>query len=198
LGFHSKTGGKRDVGSQAETIVVSLRTNICQGRTLEFHHHLGCGPLHALACADEERHAGSSPGIHFKANSRVRLVAKVAGLLLLLLILEMGAKPLVTLGIRSLLSVLIFVALAILVGHLLGAPPSNFRPTLAAALAMRFPAPAFVLAKLYGILDPIVPVIPAYLIFGSVLLALYHKLLEKPGVAFQKNAIGLAPGAPKN
>lgn len=47
-------------------------------------------------------------------------------------------------------------------------------------LAIRFPAPTFVLAKLNGILDPIVPVILAYLIFGSVLLALYHKLLEKP------------------
>jgi BASS family bile acid:Na+ symporter len=126
-------------------------------------------------------------------------VAKVAGLLLLLLILVIGAKPLFTLGIRSLLSVLIFVALAILVGHLLGAPPPNFRPTLAAALAMRFPAPAFVLAKLNGILDPIVPVILAYLIFGSVLLALYHKMLGKRGVAFQNDAITLAEaGTPKD
>lgn len=109
-------------------------------------------------------------------------VAKVASLLLVLLIVVIGAKPLISLGARSLLAVLLFVAVAILVGHLLGAPPPNFRPTLAAALAMRFPAPAFVLAKLNGILGPIAPVILAYLVFGSILFGLYKKLLGKHAV----------------
>jgi BASS family bile acid:Na+ symporter len=104
-------------------------------------------------------------------------VSKIASLLLLLLIALIGAKPLISLGARSLLVVMLFVALAILVGHLLGAPPPNFRTSLVAALAMRFPAPAFVLAKLNGILGPIAPVILAYLVFGGVLLGLYKKLL---------------------
>jgi BASS family bile acid:Na+ symporter len=117
-------------------------------------------------------------------------VAKVASLLLVLLIVVIGAKPLISLGARSLLAVLAFVAAAILVGHLLGAPPPSFRPALAAALAMRFPAPAFVLAKLNGILGPIAPVILAYLIFGSLLLGLYDKLLRKySGVAFQDREV---------
>jgi BASS family bile acid:Na+ symporter len=106
-------------------------------------------------------------------------VSKVASLLLVLLIAIIGAKPLIALGARSLLAVLAFVAAAILVGHLLGAPPPSFRPALAAALAMRFPAPAFVLAKLNGILGPIAPVILAYLILGGLLLGLYDKLLRK-------------------
>jgi len=116
-------------------------------------------------------------------------IAKVASLLLVLLIVVIGAKPVFLLGVRSLLTVLLFVAVAILVGHLLGAPPANFRPTLVAALATRFPAPAFVLAKLNGILGPIAPVILAYLIFGGILLGLYKKLLEKRVVAFQHAAV---------
>jgi BASS family bile acid:Na+ symporter len=109
-------------------------------------------------------------------------VSKIAGLILVLLIVAIGAKPLFSLGLPSLLAVLLFAAVAILVGHLLGAPPANFRPTLAAALATRFPAPAFVLATLNGILGPITPVILAYLIFGGILLGLYNKLLGKPAI----------------
>jgi bile acid:Na+ symporter, BASS family len=104
-------------------------------------------------------------------------ISKVSSLLLLLLIVIIGAKPLISLGTRSLLAVLLFVAVAILVGHLLGGPAPTFRASLAAALATRFPAPAFVLAKLNGVLGPIAPVILAYLIFGSVLLGVYNKLL---------------------
>ena len=104
-------------------------------------------------------------------------ISKVASVLLVLLIAAIGAKPMLSLGMRSLLVVLLFVADAILVGNLLGAPPANLRPTLAAALATRFPAPAFVLANLNGILGSIAPVILAYLVFGSVLLALYRMLL---------------------
>jgi bile acid:Na+ symporter, BASS family len=106
-------------------------------------------------------------------------VSTVASLLLLLLIALIGAKPLISLGMRSLLTVLLFVAVAILAGHLLGAPPPHFRVSLVAALAMRFPAPAFVLAKLNGILGPIAPVILAYLVFGGVLLGVYNKLLGR-------------------
>jgi predicted Na+-dependent transporter len=116
-------------------------------------------------------------------------VSKVASLLLLLLILVIGAKPLISLGARSLLVVLLFVAVAILVGHLLGTPPPSFRPVLAASLAMRFPAPAFVLAKLNGVLGPIAPVILAYLIFGGILLGLYSKLVRKDVVAFQPSEV---------
>jgi bile acid:Na+ symporter, BASS family len=106
-------------------------------------------------------------------------ISKVASLLLVLIIVLIGIKPLFSLGTRALLVLLLFVAVAILVGHLLGAPPARFRPTLAAALAMRFPAPAFVLAKLNGILAPIAPVILAYLIFGGILLGLYSKAFRK-------------------
>jgi BASS family bile acid:Na+ symporter len=116
-------------------------------------------------------------------------ISKVTLLLLVLLIVLIGAKPLISLGARSLLIVLLFVAVAILVGHLLGTPPPNLRPTLAGALAMRFPAPAFVLAKLNGILGPITPVILAYLIFGGVLLGLYSKLVRKHVVAFQHSEV---------
>lgn len=106
-------------------------------------------------------------------------ISNVASLLLLLVLVLIGAKPVISLGMRSLLTLLLFVVVAILVGHLLGAPPPNLRPTLAAALAKRIPAPAFVLAKLNGLLAPIAPVIVAYLVFGTVLLALYNKLLGK-------------------
>jgi predicted Na+-dependent transporter len=106
-------------------------------------------------------------------------ISKAPGLLLVLLTAVIGAKSVISLGARSLLVVLLFVAGAIFAGHLLGAPPSHSGPTRAAALATRFPAPAFVLAKLNGILGPIAPVILAYLIFGSVLLGLYKKLLQK-------------------
>lgn len=116
-------------------------------------------------------------------------VAKIASLLLVLLIAVIGAKPLFSLGVRSLLVVFLFGGVAMLVGHLLGSPPSNFRPTLVAALATRFPAPAFILAKLNGILDPITPVILAYLVFGSVLLGLYNKLLKKQAVALQDQEV---------
>jgi len=106
-------------------------------------------------------------------------ISNVASLLLVLLIVLIGAKPVISLGMRSILTVLLFVVVAILVGHLLGAPPPNLRPTLAAALATRIPAPAFILAKLNGLLGPIAPVILAYLVFGTVLLGLYNKLLRK-------------------
>jgi hypothetical protein len=54
-------------------------------------------------------------------------------------------------------------------------------------------------AKLNGILGPIVPVILAYLVFGSILLALYHKLLEKPVAALQHSATAVAaPGSPND
>jgi BASS family bile acid:Na+ symporter len=116
-------------------------------------------------------------------------VAKAASLLLVLLIAVIGAKPLIALGMRSLLAVLLFVALAILVGHLLGAPPQSLRPTFAAALATRWPAPAFVLAQLNGMRGPIAPVILAYLVFGSVLLGLYHKSLGRHVGALQHSEV---------
>jgi BASS family bile acid:Na+ symporter len=118
-------------------------------------------------------------------------VAKAASLLLVLLIAVIGTKPLIALGARSLLAVLLFVALAILVGHLLGAPPPSLRPTFATALATRWPAPAFVLAQLNGMLGPIAPVILAYLGFGSLLLSLYYKLAGKYVIAVQQSEVKL-------
>jgi hypothetical protein len=56
-------------------------------------------------------------------------ISKTPGLLLVLLTAVIGAKSVISLGARSLLVVLLFVAGAIFAGYLLGAPPSHFGAT---------------------------------------------------------------------
>jgi len=114
-------------------------------------------------------------------------VSRIALALLALLVLVIGFKPLLSLGVVPHLVILLFVSLAILIGHALGGPPAKLRPTLAAALATRWPAPAIVLARLNGVLRLIAPVLVAYILFGTMLLMLYGKWLAgrnqtKPGL----------------
>ncbi|HVN69234.1 MAG TPA: hypothetical protein VMU38_06275 [Candidatus Binatia bacterium] len=105
----------------------------------------------------------------------VGVAANVALAVLVLLILVVAVPVIWRFGIASIAIVAAFVAIAIVVGHLLGGPGRDTRVTLAAMLAARFPVPALVLAQANGATKAILPVVLVYIIAGAILVPLYDR-----------------------
>jgi BASS family bile acid:Na+ symporter len=82
-------------------------------------------------------------------------------------------------GNFSLLAILVFVAIGLAVGHLLGGPNSEDRTVLALATASRHPAVAMAVAHDTGDLLPVLGVVLICLIAGSVLGAAYIKWVAR-------------------
>jgi BASS family bile acid:Na+ symporter len=78
-------------------------------------------------------------------------------------------------GNFSLLTILVFVAIGLAVGHLLGGPDAEDRSVLALATASRHPAVALAVAHDTGDLLPVLGVVLICLIAASVLGAAYVK-----------------------
>jgi len=109
----------------------------------------------------------------------VKRVSTTAMLIVVVLVAIVGLPAIVKMGVVPILCILAFAACAIVIGHLMGGPPERYRPVLATALAMRWPAPALVLAKENGWTQQILPVVLTYLIGGAVLTAIYGKWLNR-------------------
>jgi predicted Na+-dependent transporter len=107
-------------------------------------------------------------------------VATVGGLLLVLLVLVIAVPVIFSQAAVNLLIVVGFVAFAILVGHLLGGPPPELRPTLAAALATRWLPPALALAAVNNSTRAVAPVLIPYLFAGVLLMIVYGRLVKQP------------------
>jgi bile acid:Na+ symporter, BASS family len=120
------------------------------------------------------------PGAGATIRKLLNPVSKGAQTLLLLLVLILAVPLLLKVGVVSILLVLGFVASAILIGHLLGGPPQELRPTLAAALATRWVAPALILARVNHSTREVAPVLLTYLIGGALLMMLYGRWVKKP------------------
>jgi hypothetical protein len=86
------------------------------------------------------------------------------------LILKQGAAPI--------LIVLAFVAVSILIGHLMGGPPESLRPALAATLAGRWVAPALVLANENGWTRQLAPILLTYVLGGALLMIVYQRWVK--------------------
>ena len=108
-------------------------------------------------------------------------IAANIGLLVLVVLVLIVAVPVfcgVSVSSRSRCDAA-FVAIAIVVGHLLGGPGRDTRVTLAAMLAARFPVPAMVLAQANGELKRVLPVVLVYVIAGALLVPLYAKVVAR-------------------
>lgn len=107
-------------------------------------------------------------------------VSTVGGLLLVLLVLLIAVPVIFSQHAVNLLIVVGFVACAILIGHLLGGPPPELRPTLAAALATRWLPPALALAAVNQSTREVAPVLITYLFAGVLLMIVYARLVKQP------------------
>ncbi|HYL26871.1 MAG TPA: hypothetical protein VEW74_03490 [Candidatus Nitrosotalea sp.] len=111
-------------------------------------------------------------------------IAATIGLAVLAILASIVAIPvLVHYRIMSTAVVVAFVAVAVLVGHLLGGPGSATRVTLVAMLAARFPVPAMILAQSNGAIKAILPVILVHVIAGVVLVPIYARLTRSQTIA---------------
>jgi BASS family bile acid:Na+ symporter len=109
----------------------------------------------------------------------VGIAANIGLLVLVVLVLIVAVPVLWRFGIVSIAVTAAFVAIAIVVGHLLGGPGRDTRVTLAAMLAARFPVPAMVLAQANGELKRVLPVVLVYVIAGALLVPLYAKVVAR-------------------
>jgi hypothetical protein len=100
-----------------------------------------------------------------------------------LLVLIIAVPVIFSQHIVNILIVVGFVACAILIGHLLGGPPPELRPTLAAALATRWLPPALALAAVNHSTREVAPVLITYLFAGALLMMLYGRLVKHPGIS---------------
>jgi predicted Na+-dependent transporter len=133
---------------------------------------------------------------HGKTALRIaKPISTVVMLLLVALVLVIAVVKLLTMSAVALLSVLAFVACAIFIGHLMGGPPEDCRPVLATALALRWPAPALVLANENGWTQQVLPIILAYLLGGVVLMAIYGRWQNRHAPLPSVEAPGLRPHA---
>ena len=107
-------------------------------------------------------------------------ISTFAGLLLLLLVMIIAVPVIFSQHAINLLIVVVFVACAILIGNLLGGPPPELRPTLAAALATRWLPPALALAAVNQSTREVAPVLITYLFAGTLLMMVYGRLVKQP------------------
>ena len=112
-------------------------------------------------------------------------LAKVAGILLLASFLPALWVAWGSIAAQmtnfTVLAIVIFVAIGLLVGHLLGGPQDDDRTALALATATRHPGVAVAVLNALGPVDPgVVPVVVLYLLVGMVASA--------PYVAWRKRA----------
>jgi hypothetical protein len=70
-------------------------------------------------------------------------------------------------------------AWAILIGPLLGGPPPESRPTLAAALATRWLPPALALAAINHSTREVAPALITYLFAGALQMMVYARLVKR-------------------
>ena len=115
------------------------------------------------------------PGARVAITKILKRISNSAQLLLILRVIIIAIPMLIKQSLTSILVILGFVVCAILIGHLLGGPPAELRPTLAAALASRWVAPALILARLNHSTREIAPIFLTYLIGGALLMKLYGR-----------------------
>jgi predicted Na+-dependent transporter len=120
------------------------------------------------------------PAVADSLSKALKHVSTVAGLLLALLVLIIAVPVIFSQHAVNLLVVVAFVVCAILTGHLLGGPPAELRPTLAAALATRWLPPALALAGVNHSTREVAPVLITYLFAGALLMMIYGRLVKRP------------------
>jgi bile acid:Na+ symporter, BASS family len=103
-------------------------------------------------------------------------LANIAMLLVVVLVLIVAIPVIWHFGLVPDATVAGFVAVAVVVAHLLGGPARDTRITLAAMLAARFPLPALMLARQNNSVKLILPVVAAYIIAGVILVPLYARI----------------------
>lgn len=186
-----KLAGDSQIGLawQALAVVLSIftvpLTVFVAERILDLKLALGFGPVvekvlifYVLPVAGGFMVHGQWPGVGAAIRKIVNPVSHGAHAILLLLVLILAVPLLLKVGAVSILLVLSFVASAILIGHLLGGPPQELRPTLAAALATRWVAPALILARVNHSTREIAPILLTYLIGGALMMMLYGRWVK--------------------
>ena len=108
----------------------------------------------------------------------VQVIGNVLFLLLLVLIIVLlviapDFRAMLNIGVRPIAAILIIVALALTIGHLLGGPPREQRSVLAVASIARNIGLAFFIAGLCDYGQQFIPTLLTYMILGSLLAVPY-------------------------
>ena len=117
-----------------------------------------------------------APAVADAVQRPIALAANVAFALVGVLIVVVAIPVIWNFGIGPTAIVFAFVAVAVVVAHLLGGPGKDTRVTLAAMLAARFPLPALALAQANGVTKMVLPVVLTYIIAGLVLVPFYARM----------------------
>ncbi|MGH9482073.1 MAG: hypothetical protein ACRD1L_08250 [Terriglobales bacterium] len=131
-----------------------------------------------------------APSSAIRWASRANRISLILLGILAALMLLVTATRITTLSLGSWAFILVFSILSVVVGLLLGGPPATLRPTLATALATRWPMPVLVLAQVNRIVLPVLPVLVGYLVFGMLTLLAYGRIAapRQPAVVLPKAA----------
>jgi BASS family bile acid:Na+ symporter len=100
-------------------------------------------------------------------------------LIVVLLAIAPDFRAMLNLGMQPLAAILIIVALALAIGHLLGGPPREQRSVLAVASIARNIGLAFFIAGLSDYGQQFIPTLLTYMILGSLLAVPYGVWIKR-------------------
>ncbi len=114
----------------------------------------------------------------------VKVIGNVLFLLLLaliivLLVIAPDFRAMLNIGVRPIVAILIIVALALAIGHLLGGPPRAQRSVLAVASIARNVGLALFIAGLCDYGQQFIPTLLTYMILGSLLAVPYGVWIKR-------------------
>ena len=113
------------------------------------------------------------PGFAARSHRYLALVVNLVLAVVMIFALLAIWRDLLSVGARGWLAATTVAMGAMIIGHLLGGPDDDTRGVLAAASTLRFPALAFMLAKLTPQPQQVLPEVLAYVIASLVLMGLY-------------------------
>jgi bile acid:Na+ symporter, BASS family len=162
--------------------------------SLAFSHHIDIAPSKVARVVGLTVLVPLALGLiinHLKPAFAVRAspLADKAGVLLLLVavlpvLIKMWPAMIALIGDGTLLAIVAFVAVGLVVGHLLGGPDPGNRAVLALATAMRHPGVALVIASGTAMGDKVVaPALLLYLLVGTIATVPYVMWRKRHRVA---------------
>lgn len=115
----------------------------------------------------------------------LRLISKVASIVLLICVLIIAVPVLMNKNLVSIGLILTFLIITLGLSLLFELPGQKYGPILAYSVVLRLPAPALVLAALNGMTKVFAPDILVFLILGIILMTIYSKMFYgKKNVAY--------------
>lgn len=181
----------------AATVVITPAVIEIAGRLLSVPMRIGFWPVARLALITQLLPVaagvavrGRWPRAAVKASRMLTAIAGAIFLAVALLIVIVGIRPLLALGWRAVIAIVLTGLLSLAAGHLLAWDRGSARTLLATDAAIRNPALALLLARTLFPGVPAAPIILPYLILLALLSAGYRAARQKRSARRQGPMVG--------